>query len=120
MKQASIAFGHAFVVWALCGATVAVGRELISMQATLIVHAVGAPLYAALASALYFRRHVHMTPLQTASVFVGVIVALDAGLVAPVFERSYAMFRSVLGTWLPFALIFGATWLTGTLVQRER
>jgi hypothetical protein len=25
------------------------------------------------------------------------------------------MFRSVLGTWLPFALIFLSTWLTGVV-----
>jgi hypothetical protein len=33
--------------------------------------------------------------------------------VAPVFERSYAMFRSVRGTWLPFGLIFLVTWIVG-------
>jgi len=42
---------------------------------------------------------------------VGMVIGLDAGLVAPVFERSYEMFRSVLGTWIPFALIVVASYL---------
>jgi hypothetical protein len=34
---------------------------------------------------------------------VGIVVALDAFIVAPLIERSYAMFTSPLGTWIPFA-----------------
>jgi hypothetical protein len=51
--------------------------------------------------------------MQTAAAFLGVVVALDLFLVAPVFEKSYAMFSSVLGTWIPFALIFAVTYLMG-------
>ena len=40
----------------------------------------------------------------------GVVMALDVFVVAPLFEGSYAMFRSVIGTWLPFAAIFLASW----------
>jgi hypothetical protein len=40
-------------------------------------------------------------------------------LVAPVFEKSFAMFESVLGTWMPFALIFIATLVTGLLTGRR-
>ena len=43
----------------------------------------------------------------------------DALVVAPIFEGSYAMFASPLGTWIPFVLIFGATWATGVLVDRR-
>jgi hypothetical protein len=32
-------------------------------------------------------------------------------------ERSFAMFRRVLGTWLPFALIFLSTSLTGVVAE---
>ena len=38
---------------------------------------------------------------------------LDALIVAPLFERSYAMFRSAIGTWLPFLAIFAAVWFAG-------
>jgi hypothetical protein len=37
-------------------------------------------------------------------------------VVALLVEKSFDMFRSVLGTWLPFALIFLATWLTGIVM----
>jgi hypothetical protein len=40
-------------------------------------------------------------------------MVMDAGIVAPVFEKSYVMFKSVLGTWIPFILIFLATYITG-------
>jgi hypothetical protein len=30
---------------------------------------------------------------------VGTIIVLDAVVVAPLFERSYAMFRGLIGTW---------------------
>jgi hypothetical protein len=95
---------------------IGVGRQFLSMEATLVVHAVGAPIGFALLSLLYFKRFACTTPLQTAIAFLAVVVALDAFLVAPVFERSYAMFASPLGTWIPFALIFAATYLTGLAV----
>ena len=42
--------------------------------------------------------------------FLGVVVVMDAGLVAPFVERSWDMFRSPIGTWIPFTLIFLASW----------
>jgi hypothetical protein len=51
--------------------------------------------------------------------FLVVVVALDLFLVAPVFERSYAMFASVLGTWLPFPLIFAAAYMVGRWASRK-
>lgn len=104
---------HAFIVWALCGATIGIGRSVIGMERTLIVHAVAAPVFAALVSLVYYKKINYTTPLQTALVFLFFVMAMDAGLVAPVFERSYAMFASVLGTWIPFGLIFLATLVTG-------
>ncbi len=118
-KKTMILLIHAVIVWALCGATVGIGRSFFSMELTLIIHAVGAPIIAALVSLVYYRRFNHATPIQTASVFLLVVVVLDAGLVAPVFEKSYGMFKSVLGTWIPFALIFLSTYITGLTVNRK-
>jgi hypothetical protein len=109
---------HALAGWAYCGMLIGVGRRFLSMDATLVVHAVGAPIGFALLSLLYFKRFACTTPLQTAIAFLAVVVAMDAFLVAPVFERSYAMFASPLGTWIPFALIFAATYFTGMAVTR--
>ncbi len=110
--------GPALVGWALCGATVAIGRAVTSLRNALIAHAVAAPLVFAAASWVSFSRHPITTPLETAAVYTALVMALDAGVVAPLFEKSYAMFASVLGTWIPFGLIFGATYLTGALMMR--
>jgi len=111
---------HAVVLWALCGATIGLGRALVGIETTLIIHAFAAPLLAVLISLHYFRRFPGASALGTAAVFLAVVMALDAGLVAPVFETSYAMFRSFLGTWLPFGLIFLATFFTGAGSRKRR
>jgi len=69
---------------------------------------------------VYFRRFAFTTPLQTAAIFLAVVAGLDLFLVAPFFERSYVMFASFLGTWLPFALIFAAVYVTGRWVTPKR
>jgi hypothetical protein len=95
-------------------------RLVVSLRVALIIHAVGAPLGFTLISRFYFRRFAYTTPLQTALAFLLVVVGLDAFLVAPFVEKSFLMFRSLVGTWIPFALIFAATYVTGlhTLSQR--
>lgn len=113
LKQIGIIILHAFIVWALCGATIGIGRSETSMEITLIIHAMGAPVFAAVLSFAYYRRFNFTTPLETAFFFIGFVVLMDAGLVAPVFEKSYDMFKSPLGTWIPFTLIFLATYFTG-------
>jgi len=118
-RQALVVLAHGVVGWAWCGALVGIGRQLFSMEATLIIHAIGGPLGFALITWFYFRRFGYTTPVQTAAAFLGVVVTLDLLLVAPVFEGSYAMFTSTLGTWLPFTLIFIATNATGQLVRRR-
>ena len=104
---------HAFVIWGLCGATIGIGRSITSMGNVLVIHAIGAPVYAALVSMFYFRKFNYTKPLQTAIVFLFFVILLDAGLVAPFFERSFDMFKSFIGTWLPFVLIFLSTYITG-------
>jgi hypothetical protein len=90
------------------------------METTLIVHAVAAPVFAAVVSVFYFRRHGHAPPLVTATVMLAFIALVDFFLVALVLNRSLDMFRSVLGTWLPFALIFAATATTGWITGARR
>jgi hypothetical protein len=116
LPRAAVIFAHAVMGWAYCGALIGVGRHFLSIHTTLVVHAIGAPVGFALISLFYFRRYAFTSPLQTAAAFLGVVVGLDLFLVAPVFEKSYAMFSSALGTWIPFALIFAATYLAGRFV----
>jgi hypothetical protein len=44
----------------------------------------------------------------------------DAGAQGKLIRGSFEMFGSILGTWLPFALIFTACYLTGIYMRVER
>jgi hypothetical protein len=110
---------YAVIGWGICGATIGIGRQIMSMDATLWVHAVVAPLAFGLLARHYSSRHVGVSPAQTALGLLGVVIALDAFLVAPFLERSYAMFQSVLGTWVPFASILVASYLASRTVRRR-
>lgn len=114
-----VALIHAFIIWALCGATIGIGRSVMSMELTLIIHAIGAPIFAAVVSLFYYKKFNYTNSLQTALIFTLFIIIADAGLVAPVFEKSYDMFKSVLGTWIPFSLIFLSTYITGLFLKRK-
>lgn len=111
---------HALAVWALCGATIALGRAFLPMQATLVVHAILAPIFAAAASWAYSSRFGYPGPLASATVFLAFIAGLDLFVVALLIERSLDMFRSALGTWIPFALIFLAALAAGLIRARTR
>jgi hypothetical protein len=55
-----------------------------------------------------------------AGVMTGVVVALGVLVVAPLFERSFAMFPSIVGTWLPISAIFLANWAAWSHERRRR
>ena len=113
LRKTAILMGFAVAVWAFCGALIGIGRQFMDMDATLILHAIGAPLGSAFFAAIYFRNFAFTTPLVTATVFVGASLTLDVLVVAMLIERSFEMFTSVLGVWIPQALIFSAAFLTG-------
>jgi hypothetical protein len=50
-------------------------------------------------------------------VFVGIVIFLDIFPVATVINQSFEMFASLLGTWIPWALIFLSTYLTGLIAE---
>ena len=109
---------HAVAGWAFCGAVIGISRQIVPLQSALVIHAIAAPLGFAGISLFYFRRFAFTNPLQTASAFLGIVLALDLFLVAPVFEHNFAMFGSLLGTWIPFALIFTSVYVTGRIAGR--
>jgi hypothetical protein len=111
---------HAFVGWALCAATMGIGMAVTSLDKALSIHAIAAPIFFAGISLLYFRKFNYTTPLQTAVVFLAFVLGMDFFVVALLINHSLEMFTSLLGTWLPFALIFASTWLTGTLVRNTQ
>ncbi len=110
----------ALVGWGICGAIIGIGRSLTSMQNTLIIHALAVPVVFGALAWLYFHFFGYTTALQTALLFTGLAILLDATVIALLVEKSYAMFGSILGTWIPFGLIFLATWLVGSGTKTRR
>ncbi len=99
--------------WAICGTTIGVGRRLASMDVTLAIHALVAPLAFGLLTWHHFRRYPDSKPGATALTMLAIVVGLDGLVVAPFLERSYSMFRSVLGTWVPFGSILASSYVVG-------
>jgi hypothetical protein len=119
-KRWLVLLAHAFVGWMLCAATMAVGMAVTSLQTTLIIHLIGAPIFFWAVSQVYFSKFDYTSPLLTAVVFIGFVIAVDFFVVALLINRSLEMFGSALGTWIPFALIFVSTLATGLLTRRLR
>jgi len=117
LRSTLVLAAHAFVVWALCGATMGIGLATTTLPVALAVHAIAAPIVAAAVAFAYFTRFGGTGPLRTAAFVVGFVMVVDFFLVALVINRSLDMFRSFLGTWLPFALLFSATYATGVLAR---
>lgn len=89
-----------------------------TLDNTLVIHAIGAPIFFAVISLIYFRKFNYTTPLQTAVIFIAFVIAMDFFVVALLINRSFEMFTSLLGTWIPFALIFTSTVLTGVFYKK--
>ena len=83
MKKIIIFFMHAIIGWMLFGATVAIGRNMFSMQTTLIIHAIGAPIIFGLISWIYFTKFNFTKPLTTSALFLLFIMTMDFFVVAP-------------------------------------
>lgn len=111
---------HALVGWALCAATMGIGMAVTSIQTTLIIHVIGAPVFFWGVSQAYYTKFNFTSPLITALVFVGFVILVDFLVVALLINRSLEMFGSLLGTWIPFALIFLSTVMTGVVNRRIR
>ena len=108
---------HAFLGWLLCGASMWIGMAVTTVENAQVIHAIGAPVFFFAISWHYFTRFDYSPPLFTAAFFVGFVIAMDVVVVALMIERSFEMFTSPLGTWIPFALIFASTLLTGWWVE---
>ena len=103
----------AFIGWALCAGVMGIGMKITSLDRTLITHAIAAPIIFTGLSMIYFNFFNFTTPLVTAIIFVSFVILMDVLVVAFLINKSFEMFKSFIGTWLPFILIFLATYLTG-------
>lgn len=119
-KKLMTILAHAFVGWVLCTASISLGMAVTTVENALVIHAIGAPIFVAVVSWFYFTRFNYTTPVQTATIFVGFAILMDVFVVSLLVLRNFEMFASLLGTWIPFALMFAAAYLTGTIVNNRR
>lgn len=109
--------GHAAAGWTLCAAAMAFLLAIVGLTAALTLHAIAAPLFFTLIAWHYFRARGARDPMPVAIIWTGTVALLDLAIIGGAVQRNWGMIRSVSGTWLPFALIFGATWATGTIMS---
>ena len=109
---------HAVIGWACCAATMGIGMAVTTQENALIFHVVLAPLFFAGISFNYFQKYHHFSPFKTAAITIFVVVLIDCFLVALVINQSMEMFSSLIGSWIPFVLIFLSSYVTGILVGR--
>jgi hypothetical protein len=96
-----------------------IGMATTSLIKVLIIHAIAVPIIFTFVALLYFKKFHYTSPMQTAIIFVSIVILLDVLIVALLIQKSFEMFTSILGTWVPFSLIFVSTYLTGSY-QEER
>jgi hypothetical protein len=87
----------------------------LSASVAIALHALVAPLIYIPLAARYFGARGARDPLPTAAVWTAMAAVLSA-VAAWVGGRTDLLTR-IAGTWLPLALIFLATWLTGLVVS---
>ncbi len=119
LREAAVIAAHALLLWGLCGTLMGIGMSLMSLDQALVVHAMGAPVIAALVAWAYFKQFHYTTPLVTALLIVGIVILMDFFVVALLIQGSLAMFTSFIGTWFPFALIFAAVYGVGYYFTRQ-
>jgi len=120
MKQLAITIAHGIAGWAMCGATMSIGLATTTLSRALVIHAIAAPIIFGAVSLVHLRKQRYPPPLKMAFVFTATVISMDVLVVAPIIERSFQMFASPLGTWIPFTLIFLSSWMTGILVPPAR
>jgi len=117
LRRVAVTFAHALVGWALCAATIGISFQLVPTLTALMIHAVAAPIIFAFLSWNYFRRFRYTSPVGTAGLFLGTVMVMDFFVAALAIQGSLVMFSSLLGTWVPFALIFLVTFASGKLLE---
>jgi hypothetical protein len=120
MKKTTLFLLHALIGWALCGAVMGIGMRLMPLQNALLVHLFAAPVIFAMVTLSYHKKAPSARPLWVAAGFTVFVMAMDFFLVAMVIQKSFAMFRSTMGTWLPFGMIFISSWRTGASMSGMR
>lgn len=119
LKKILIIFIHALIGWMLCGAIMGIGMSLLPSNNVLIIHLIAAPIFFIIISFIYFKNFNYTSPVTTAIIFTLIIIFMDFFVVALLIIKSLDMFKSIIGTWMPFGLIFLSTLLTGFFSKKK-
>lgn len=111
--------GWAVAGWIACGFVFVLSRVAFGVDAAIVIHLLAAPVIGAVVTLLLWRNPRHPGVACTATTLAGTAALLDAIVVAPFLERSFAMFASLTGTWIPLALIFAASAAIGAVRSRQ-
>jgi proline iminopeptidase len=122
LQRSRVAVGPALrwavAAWMACGLVFALGRSFLGVDAAVWIHLLAAPVIGATSTLLLWDHPRHPGAVGTALTLTATAALLDAVVVAPFLEQSFAMFASPAGTWIPLALIFTASATTGGLLSR--
>ncbi len=119
LKKALIIMLFAFIGWAFCAAIMGIGMNIFSLNTTLIIHLIAGPLAFAILSYIFHKKFNYTAPLITAVIFTFFVIIVDFLLVALVINKSLDMFKSLIGTWIPFILIFILTYIGGIIANKK-
>lgn len=110
---------HSFTGWILCGATFRFSNHFLSIETTLVIHTYTVPVIFMILSNIYFRKFNYTTPIITATIFLTFTIVMDFFVVALFLNENFDMFKSIIGTWIPFALIFMSTYIAGSFCNKN-
>ena len=119
-EKLAVSSAAGLIGWALCAAVMSLVISNTPLAEALVIHALAVPIIFTFVSLFYFQRFAYTTPLQTAFIFVSVVILLDFFVVGLLINGRLDMFANPLGTWIPFILIFASTHITGLLVTSSR
>ncbi|WP_224244382.1 flavodoxin domain-containing protein [Hyalangium gracile] len=108
---------HGVVGGALCASVMLGLLQVMSLTGARIVHVFAAPLIFTAIAWLYFRPRGAREPRQVALVWTVCVALLELLIVGGPTQGGLRMFASILGTWVPYVLIFFATWGTGAMMS---
>lgn len=105
--------------WLLCGIVKNVSLYVYDPDVALLANAAAAPIFFSLIIHYYNRRHCYFSPTQTAVMVTGVFAALEFFVSALLLQGDLHLFAGLLGAWIPFTLVFIASWLTGLYCEEH-
>jgi multidrug transporter EmrE-like cation transporter len=119
-RESLILIAHSIVIYFVCFAVMGAAMATLPIDTALLVHAAAAPFVSAIFSYIYYKKFNYTSPLLTATVMMVTVILLDFFLTATIILGDYSMFYSLIGTWIPFALIFCAAFLVGYYLDKEQ